>query len=139
MTPYITRALAQQIVDTVRDLCGQNVNFIDCSGTIFASTDAARIGTFHEIGQQAAERGTVIEVRENDRFTGTQQGVNLPVYHNHKMIAVIGITGNPDEVRKYAKLAERITRLLIREKELDAFNRTESDKKSYILLRADRP
>ena len=62
MTPYITRALAQQIVDTVRDLCGQNVNFIDCSGTIFASTDAARIGTFHEIGQQAAERGTVIEV-----------------------------------------------------------------------------
>ena len=133
MTPYITRALAQQIVDTVRDLCGQNVNFIDCSGTIFASTDAARIGTFHEIGQQAAERGTVIEVRENDRFTGTQQGVNLPVYHNHKMIAVIGITGNPDEVRKYAKLAERITRLLIREKELDAFNRTESDKKSYIL------
>lgn len=130
MTPYITRALAQQIVDTVRDLCGQNVNFIDCSGTIFASTDAARIGTFHEIGQQAAERGTVIEVRENDRFTGTQQGVNLPVYHNHKMIAVIGITGNPDEVRKYAKLAERITRLLIREKELDAFNRTESDKKA---------
>ena len=43
MTPYITRALAQQIVDTVRDLCGQNVNFIDCSGTIFASTDATRI------------------------------------------------------------------------------------------------
>ena len=31
MTPYITRALAQQIVDTVRDLGGQNVNFIDCS------------------------------------------------------------------------------------------------------------
>ena len=57
MTPYITRALAQQIVDTVRDLCGQNVNFIDCSGTIFASTDATRIGTFHEIGQQTAERG----------------------------------------------------------------------------------
>lgn len=133
MTPYITKALAQQIVDTVRDLCGQNVNFIDCSGMIFASTDESRIGMFHEIGQQAAQSGSVIEVRENDRFTGTQQGVNLPVYHNHKMIAVIGITGNPDEVRKYAKLAERITRLLIREKELDAFNRTESDKKSYIL------
>jgi ABC-type glycerol-3-phosphate transport system permease component/sugar diacid utilization regulator len=59
--------------------------------------------------------------------------ITIPVYHNHKMITVIGITGNPDEVRKYAKLAERITRLLIREKELDAFNRTESDKKSYIL------
>ena len=49
MTPYITRVLAQQIVNTVKDLCGQNVNFIDCSGTIFAN-----IGMFHEIGQQAA-------------------------------------------------------------------------------------
>ena len=133
MIPYITRTLAQQIVDTVRDLCGQNVNFIDCSGTIFASTDENRIGTFHEIGREAAASGSVIKVRENDRFTGTQQGVNLPVYHNHKMIAVIGISGNPDEVRKYARLAERITHLLIREKELDAFNRTESEKKSYIL------
>lgn len=54
MTPYITRALAQQIVNTVKDLCGQNVNFIDCSGTIFASTDESRIGMFHEIGQLAA-------------------------------------------------------------------------------------
>ena len=133
MTPYITRTLAQQIVNTVKDLCGQNVNFIDCSGTIFASTDEARIGTFHEIGQQAAQSGSVIEVRENDRYTGTQEGVNLPVYHNHKMIAVIGISGNPDEVRKYAKLAERITRLLIREKELDAFNRSEAEKKSYVI------
>ena len=78
MTPYITRALAQQIVDTVRDLCGQNVNFIDCSGTIFASTDESRIGTFHEIGREAAASGSVIEVRENDHFTGTQQGGNLP-------------------------------------------------------------
>lgn len=133
MTPYITKSLAQQIVNTVKDLCGQNINFIDCSGTIFASTDEARIGTFHEIGQQAAQSGSVIEVRENDRFTGTQEGVNLPVYHNHKMIAVIGISGNPDEVRKYAKLAERITRLLIREKELDAFNRSEAEKKSYVI------
>ena len=74
MTPYITRALAQQIVDSVRDLCGQNVNFIDCSGTIFASTDESRIGTFHEIGREATASGSVIEVRENDQFTGTQQG-----------------------------------------------------------------
>lgn len=133
MTPYITRSLAQQIVNTVKDLCGQNINFIDCSGTIFASTDSSRIGTFHEIGRQAASEETIIEVSKNDRYTGTQQGVNLPVYHNHKVIAVIGITGDPKEVRKYAKLAERITHLLIREKELDALKRTEAEKKASVL------
>ena len=133
MNPYITRALAQQIVDTVKDLCGQNVNFIDCSGVIFASTDSGRIGSFHEIGRQAAVSGKLIEVEEDDRFRGTQKGVNLPVYHNHDLIAVVGITGEPETVRRYARLAERITRLLIREKELDAFNRTEAEKKSYVL------
>lgn len=133
MNPYINKALAQQIVDTVKDLCGQNVNFIECSGRIFASTDQNRIGCFHEIARQAAVSGKTIEVTENNRFTGTQKGVNLPIYHNHEIIAVIGITGNPDEVRKYAHLAEKITHLLIREKELDAFNRTEEAKKNYIL------
>lgn len=133
MTPYITRSLAQQIVDTVKDLCGQNINFIERSGRIFASTDESRIGTFHEAGRQAAEKGIAVEVSESDHFSGAQKGVNLPVYHNHNLIAVIGITGKPEDVRKYARLAERITRLLIREKELDAFNRTEAEKKSYIL------
>ena len=134
MTPYyITQNLAQQIVDTVQDLCGQNVNFIDKSGRIFASTDESRIGTYHEIGRLAAEKGTVIEVNTDSQFTGTQKGVNLPVYHNNNLLAVIGITGDPDKTRKYAHLAEQITRLLIREKELEAFNRTNAEKKSHIL------
>ena len=133
MNLYINKALAQQIVETVKDLCGQNVNFIECSGRILASTDQNRIGCFHETARQAAISRKTIELTENNRFTGTQTGVNLPIYHNHEIIAVIGITGNPDEVRKYAHLADRITHLLIREKELDSFNRTEEAKKSYIL------
>ena len=72
MTPYITRALAQQIVDTVRDLCGQNVNFIDCSGTIFASTDESRIGTFHEIGREAAASGSVIAGGQSSHLPQSQ-------------------------------------------------------------------
>ena len=133
MNLYINKALAQQIVETVKDLCGQNVNFIECSGRILASTDQNRIGCFHETARQAAISRKTIELTENNRFTGTQTGVNLPIYHNHEIIAVIGITGNPDEVRKYAHRADRITHLLIREKELDSFNRTEEAKKSYIL------
>ena len=133
MNPYISKSLACQIVNTVSDLCGQNVNFIDCSGIIFASTNEERIGNFHEIGRQAAVSGKVIEVTETDRFTGTQQGVNLPVYHNHKVIAVIGITGAPDKVRSYAYLAERITNLLIREQELNQYSRRQADKKHFVI------
>ena len=49
----IDKKLAQQIVATVKDVCGQNVNFIDHTGIIYASTDEKRIGSFHEIGKQA--------------------------------------------------------------------------------------
>lgn len=35
----IDHSLATQIVNTVKDVCGQDVNFIDQSGIIFASTN----------------------------------------------------------------------------------------------------
>lgn len=59
----IDRALAAQVVNTVKDVCGRDVNFINQSGIIFSSTDPERIGTFHEIGHQAALTGETIEVR----------------------------------------------------------------------------
>ncbi len=129
----IDKKLAQQIVDTVKDVCGQNVNFIDHTGIIYASTDEKRIGSFHEIGKQAAEKGEMMEVDTDSLFAGTQKGVNLPVFHNGSFVAVIGISGPPDQVRKYAYLAERITGLLIRERELNTFSRTQAEKMHYVI------
>ncbi len=133
MITNVDQVLAQQIVDTVKDVCGQNINFINQSGIIFASTDAERIGTFHEIGYKTFYSGKAIEVDCDNSFTGTCRGINLPIYHNEKILAVIGITGDPEEVKKYAHLAERITRLMIREKELNAFSFNQGAKKHFII------
>ncbi len=133
MISTIDKDLAQQIVNTVKDVCGYDVNFINCSGVIFASTDEARIGTYHEIGKKAAQAGSLLEVDTDTGFSGTHKGVNLPVYHRDSIIAVIGISGEPKEVRKFAYLAERITRLLIREQEISAFSRSEAEKRHHIL------
>lgn len=131
MALSIDRALAQQIVDTVRDVCGQPVNFIREDGVILASTRPERIGTLHEAGRAAARSGTVQEVTRTQG--GSQPGINLPVLHNGQLVAVIGITGEPDAVRRYAHLAERITLLLVREQELSDYNRTQADKRRYAL------
>ena len=82
MITHISHALAQQIVNTIKDVCSYDINFINPSGTIIASTNSARIGTFHEIGHQAALTGETIEVRADDNFHGTRMGINLPVYYN---------------------------------------------------------
>ena len=131
MITKIDRELAEQIVNTIKDVCDHDINFIAPSGIILASTDSSRVGTFHEIGQQAAASGSVLEVTEDNNFSGTKQGINLPLYHNEHLLAVIGITGIPDKVRSYAYLAERITNLLIREQELNQYSR--ADKKHFVI------
>ena len=133
MITHISHALAQQIVNTIKDVCSYDINFINPSGTIIASTNSARIGTFHEIGRKAATTGTTIEVAQSDSFTGTKQGINMPLYHEEQLLAVIGITGSPEKVRKYAFLAQRITSLLIREQEISQYSQHQADKKQFVI------
>lgn len=133
MITKINKRFAQQIVNTVKDVCGQDINFIDEEGTIFASTNEKRIGNFHEVGFQVAKTGDTIEVAEDNSFQGTQKGVNIPIFHNKSFIAVIGISGEPEQVRKFAYLAIRITKLLMREQEMEASNRSQQEKINYIV------
>lgn len=129
----IQRRLAEQIVQAVKDVCGQDINFIDPGGMIFASTDSARVGQFHEIGREAARRGETIEVTRDDAYDGTRRGVNIPVHHNGEVIAVIGITGDPDEVRRYGVLAQKITALILREHELEEQSGNEKARMHHVI------
>lgn len=133
MATVIDGALAQQIVDTVHSVCGQPVNFIRPDGIILASTRPERIGTLHPAGRAAAQSGLPQEMFPGRAEGGSRPGINLPVYHNGQVVAVIGITGEPDAVRGYAQLAERITLLLVREQELSEHNRTQADKRRYLM------
>ncbi len=133
MISRISRITAQQIVETVKDVCGQNINYIDKSGTIFASTDKNRIDQYHEIGKQVALTCETLEVYEENKFYGTQPGVNIPIIYQGNLISVIGISGNPDEVRKYGYLAEKITLLLLKEQELNEENNSKKYKINYII------
>lgn len=129
----ISKSIAQQIVDTVKDVCNQNINFINEHGIIIASTDPARIQSFHEIGHQVVTTGTTLEVSDNDSFFGTKKGINIPITYNGKIIAAIGISGEVEEVRKYAYLAQRITDILLKERELDAQGTQKNNRLHYVI------
>ncbi|MBD5099137.1 MAG: sugar diacid utilization regulator SdaR [Clostridiales bacterium] len=133
MKGQIRKSVAQQIVQAVKDVSGHDVNFIDKSGVIFASTDPGRVGAFHEVGRQVAKTGQTIEVETDGSFFGTQKGVNIPFHYQGELIAVIGISGAPDEVRKFAYLAQRITLLILREQELNEQSSSENAQRSHII------
>ncbi len=133
MAAIFNQKTAQQIVEAVREVCGYHINYIGTDGYILASTDETRIGDYHEIGKQCAVTGEAIEVTSDDKFAGTHKGLNFPLVYNKEIIGVIGISGNPDEVRKYAILAQKISSLILRERELDSLDFNQKGKTNYIL------
>lgn len=129
----ITKNLANQIIHTMEEVCGHSINFIDKNGKIYASTNQTRVGDFHEVGLQVVKTGKQIEVFDDNTFDGTKKGINIPIFYRNEVIAVIGISGEPSEVKKYTRLATRITTLLMREQDLGERNRTKSEKCNYIV------
>ena len=129
----ISHTLSQQIIDTIHDVCGYNINFINTQGIISASTNPKRIGTYHEIGHQVALTGKTLEVGLDDKFNGAREGINIPIFYHQQIIAVVGITAPPEEARRYAHLAERITALLLHEQELSQVNRSLDLQKRYLI------
>lgn len=133
MAARIRPQIAQQIVETVKDFCGHDINFIDKNGIIFASTNPARVGTFHEIGKAVITQGKTIHVDADNSFSGTQKGVNIPVSYHGEIAAVIGISGEPALVSSYAQLACKITRLILRENELESQRSSRKQSLNYCL------
>lgn len=130
---YINQQIAQEIVDTIKDISGRNINFINKNGMIIASTNTSRINTFHEIGHQVAITGNTMEVSDDTSYSGTQKGINIPITYNGNVIAAIGISGELEEVRKYAYLAQKITSILLKERELDMLGVQKKNRLNYII------
>ena len=133
MAISLSKQTAQKIVDTIKDVCGHDINYINRHGIIFASTNPSRIGDYHEIGQTVVQTEKTIEITSDNSFYGTQKGVNIPFVYNREVIAAIGITGAPDEVRQYAVLAQKITSLILREQETDFFNYKKKNVLNYVI------
>lgn len=133
MAITIKQDVAQQIVEAVKDVCSHDINFINSEGIIYASTNMKRIGDFHEIGLQVIKTGHTIEVDTDSGFFGTQRGINIPLLYKGDISAVIGISGDPAEVKKYAYLAQKIATLLLREHELELHEHTKKTQLNHVI------
>lgn len=92
--------MAQRLVDRLCRRLPYNINVMDDSGTIIASRDPDRRGTYHAAAHRICRDslpGITIE-SGTPLPEGTLPGVNLPVQHNGDTIGVVGITGEPGEI-----------------------------------------
>lgn len=111
----ISENFAQKTVDEMKEIINRDINFMNHNGIIIASTTSNRIGTYHEGAKIVAEKGQELIVRYDNQYLGSKRGVNLPVYFERKIIGVIGISGDYNEVEKYGKIIKRMTEILVKE------------------------
>ena len=118
--------IASRLVHTASRLVrGRIVNIMDTDGVIVASSDPARVGTVHEGARKVVRTGRPVAIEKDDvpHYPGAREGYNLPVFSEERLIAVVGIYGNPDEVRDSAYILEAYTEQFFRQNALNRQNR----------------
>ena len=98
-------ALAEKFVKKAKNYTKYNINIMDENGIIIASSNTERIGSFHEVAYQLLKADKeVIEVVSEDHFQGGRTGINMALVVKKQKVGVLGITGEPDEIRDVAKV-----------------------------------
>ncbi len=111
---FISQQDAQSIVEEVKTAIGRDINIMDKTGRILASTNPVRQGQLH-LGAERILREDLpsLTVTEDRPETGMQAGINLPVRADGEVVGVIGITGPPKEVAGFGSVIKLLTEILV--------------------------
>lgn len=122
---------AQDIVDKMMQDIPYNINIMNEQGIIIGSGNARRIGTVHQGAVAALQTGTMVEVWQDGRLE--KKGTNEPIVINGQRIGVIGISGEPDEVRPFCNLVRTTVTLLIEQRSrLESLAHEANRKKAFL-------
>lgn len=113
----LNHELAQEIVDKTMKIIKINVNIFDDKGYIIGSGQKERLNTFHEGAYEVIGTGLSDEfpVEKAKKYKGVQPGILYPIEFNNKIIGVVGMTGDPEEIRNYGALVKMTTEMMFRQ------------------------
>ncbi|PJG85666.1 CdaR family transcriptional regulator [Conservatibacter flavescens] len=112
----LNQQTATAIVKRAMRIIPYSVNVMDENAMIIASGDASRIGERHTGAVIVLRRQEALEIDEElakQWNYEAREGINLPINYLGRTIGVIGISGNPDQVRHYAQLVTMTAELMI--------------------------
>ncbi len=110
----IAQTHAQSIVDEMKASIHRDVNIMDESGIILASTNPVRRGRVHAGAVQIIRNKLPsLTIWEDDPETGVQRGINLPITMGGELVGVIGVTGEPGEVSVFGDIIKRMTEIMM--------------------------
>ena len=129
----ISQVLAQEIVTQMKKILSQEINFMNSKAIIIASTDPTRIGYFHGGADIVLRNKEPLIIREDDEYTGSRKGINMPIALEKEVIGVIGITGEQEKIEKYGEIIKKMTQILIKEDFLKEISIKRRERFQYII------
>lgn len=106
----IARTIVREISNTIH----QNVNLMDDSGCIIASTNPARTGTFHVGAQKIIEEQLeYLTINTDEEYEGAKLGINMPIYFGGEIVGVLGISGEWNQIKPYIELIRKTSETLL--------------------------
>src|SRR5699024_3953889 len=111
----LTKEIADKIVLETGKKIDYNINIINDKGVIISSKDTSREGHFHEGGAKVVDIGKSLYVSAENvvNLKGTHTGINLPIVLQDKVIGVIGVTGNPEQLKEYKQIVTLTAKSII--------------------------
>ncbi len=113
---FLEKQSAQKIVEDIGAIVHRNINMMDETGVIIASTDPMRIGQFHSGAKKIIdEQLKELYISEEESLENAKPGLNLPIVHNQSTVGVVGISGSYDEVIGFGQIVSKMTEILVME------------------------
>lgn len=122
--------IAQTVVEQASSILGLSMSITDAKRTIIGCSHSERIGSHHPVTKEVTKaKRTVIFTEERvANRENVLPGVATPIFFRQRIIGVLGIIGNPYEVKKFVHFLKSHVELMLEE----TF-RTES---FYLLMKA---
>ncbi|MGE4353573.1 MAG: sugar diacid recognition domain-containing protein [Oscillospiraceae bacterium] len=104
----ITRLNAKKIVDSFREKIEYGLSITDASGIILASTDSARLETFHELAYTLilSKKQNPIKVTQSSDYLGARTGVCMVLHCEGEIAGAFALSGEPDKLFPLVKLMQ---------------------------------
>ncbi|SUG49369.1 carbohydrate diacid transcriptional activator CdaR [Salmonella enterica subsp. arizonae] len=117
---HLDTKMAQDIVARTMRIIDTNINVMDARGRIIGSGDRERIGELHEGALLVLSQGRVVDIDAAvaRHLHGVRQGINLPLRLEGEIVGVIGLTGEPEHLRKYGELVCMTAEMMLEQSRL---------------------
>lgn len=131
----LDKEFATKFIERVTRYTDFNVNIMDERGIIIASRDKKRIGQYHEIAHRLITGTEEMIDTTGMSFPNVLPGINMIIATGGRREGVVGVTGDPEEVRPVALMVKMAFETMLKyEQQLEQQRIRENKKEHFIHL-----